>query len=369
MQAGQTRPERAFTSVRLPRDLNIEPEVLACIKRYRRRKVLVRAVAASSLLIGVAAALAVFLAAVARGDQVPSDAFLDAGNQNYVAFGVIALFFVLFVLAIGPEKLPILPDARSPSLTVFRNALEGVSLAVGLEPPALFVLDVPTVNSVSFLRARKPVVAVTGETLEAGLSRGYAEAMMAHEVSHVLLGDVIAGANTARWRVVGFSIAAALLLPFLLLALVFGFGAWLYVGLIGWTALQLALITVLGRFMYRQDDLLSDSIAAKITSDPGTLKETVLLVDDLFRKNEGPFPPGSRWPELMFVYEPRPEVDAKAMRELNDEDDGEPGVSHADEPESADRARLKKVSPRQQVTIAERVKNLEAIERGHWLEF
>ncbi|MHB8894293.1 MAG: M48 family metallopeptidase [Candidatus Geothermincolia bacterium] len=353
--------------MRLPSDLNFEPEVLASIKRYRRRKILIRAAGVSSLLAGVAAGLVVFLTAAVRG-QLPSEAFLSAAGIRWAWFLVIGLLYITFVLAIGPEKLAILPDEESPALSTFRNALEGVSIAVGLEQPGLFVLDVPTVNAVSFILARKPVVGVTKDALESGLPRGYAEAMMAHEVSHVLLGDVFLGANRARWRVVGLSIVAALLLPFFLLALVFGFSVWLYLGLIGWTALQWIVITVLGSFTYRQDDLLSDSVAAKITNDPAALRETILLVDDLFKKNDKPFPPGSRWPELLFVYEARPEVELKAMRDLRDEDDEDTGGSPARQ-ESMDEASLEKDVTLIRSTIAERVKNLEAIERGNWLQF
>ncbi|MBN2168626.1 MAG: hypothetical protein JW738_05225, partial [Actinobacteria bacterium] len=52
--------------MRLPRNMGLEPEVIASIKRARRRRIAVRAANISTLVSGVLAALIIFLVAVIR---------------------------------------------------------------------------------------------------------------------------------------------------------------------------------------------------------------------------------------------------------------------------------------------------------------
>ncbi len=207
--------------LRVPRDSGFEPQVVASINRYRHRALALRLAVAAVLMAGVIAALAAYLSVPSKGG---SSSAPEA--QHWVALALIAFMLALLVLFIRPEKIPVVPPPYRVSPAVFRNALDGVSLALGLDPPRLMVLDIPTVNSISLFHAGRPAVGVTVEALDAGLSRSTVEAMMAHELSHVLLGDVVAGSNTRRWRLVGLSLVGAVVLPFVLLALAFGFGAW-----------------------------------------------------------------------------------------------------------------------------------------------
>lgn len=317
------------TGVRHRSDVQLEPEVLASINRHHRRALALRGAAAVPLMGGVLCALGVLVYRAARGQEFPSPAFSASSAASWIPMVVIAAMSVLFVLLIRPEKMPVVSHPDSVSFQVFRNALDGVSVAVGLEAPELLVLDLPTANAITFIHAGKPAVAVTKEALEAGMPRRCAEAMMAHELSHVLMKEVILGSNRRRWLLIGLSLAAFLLLPFVLLALSFGFGVWLYVALLGWMALMIFAFNRLGPMLYRQNDLLSDSVAAKITGDPAALKDAILLVEGLFMRTGKPFAPGSRFPELLFVYE----------------------------------------GPLSRTGVAGRVENLDAIERGHWLEF
>jgi len=200
------------------------------------------------------------------------------------------------------------------------------------------VLDLPTTNSLSLYHSTRAAVGITAETLNSELPARYAEAMMAHEVSHILLRDVLAGATRNRFRVIGVSLVVSVILPFVFLSLAFGFGTWTYIALFGWAGLTVVLIQLMGKLVSGQDDLLADSLAAKITSDPGRLKEAVEKLSDMFRQNKEPFARGARYPAVFFVYEARPEVDIGKI-------------------------------PRMRASTQERVQNLEAIERGHWQEF
>lgn|GEM_PF-1414562 len=340
-------------------DSSLEPQVIASIKRYRHRALGLRLVSAAQLVAGVVAALAVYLYVLSGEGSPPA---VEA--KPWVAIAVITAIFAAVVLLIGPVKLPLAQAPDHPSLDVFQNALEGVSIAAGADAPQLLVLDLPTANSVAMFHAGKPAVGVTTEALEASLPRRYAEAMMAHELSHELLGDVVVGSGRSRWRVVGLSIVAAMVLPFVFLALAFGFGTWTFLGLLGWTTLTIVIIMVAGKFVTHQDDLLADSLAAKMTADPGALKEAILLLDSMFLKNTSPFKSGARYPTLFFVYEVRPEVDLVAMRKLTVDEDETAELRKAKDGNLLKGLRRQGSSSR--VSTEERVKNLEAIERGHW---
>lgn len=325
----RTWPWKEAGQVRIPRDSGLDPVVIASIKRYRRHALTLRLASAVPLMAGVIAALVVCLVKLAGDGAMPDS---DAGSWMALA-GILATL-ILIVFLVGPEEIPVVQPSEGLSPGIFENALEGVSVAVGLEPPRLLVLDLPTVNSISLLNAGKPAVGVTTEALEAALPRRIAEAMMAHEMAHVLLGDVVAGSNTRRWRLIGLSLAVAMVLPFVFLALAFGFGTWLYLGLFGWGIFSIALIMVMGRLIFGQNDLLADSVAAKITNDPGALKEAIQLLGGMFLSSEETFTPGARFPSLFFVCENRPEDELPAM----------PGIN------------------------PDRIANLEAIEIGHWPE-
>ncbi len=122
-----------------------------------------------------------------------------------------------------------------------------------------------------------------------------------------------------------------------------------------------------GRLTNRQDNLLADSLAAKITGDPGALKEAVILLDGMFLKNERPFPAGARYPMLLFVHEARPEVELAAPGELLKDEDDTPEWRRARDRNLLKGLRRESAFPRE--SIARRIENLEAIERGNWPAF
>ena len=347
--------------MRIPRSRGLEPQVALSISRYRTRCLIVRAAAATPLIAAVVATLLIYIHSLVRDVDRPAVA-----AHSLVFLAVVAAMLLLGALFIGPEKIPLVPPSDRARFTVFQNALEEVSIAAGTGCPDLLVLDVPTVNSLCLYHNRRQAVGVTAEALEAGLSRRCAEAMMAHEMSHVLMGDVVAGQNTLMWRLVGVSLVLASVLPWVFLTFAMGSSAWVYLGFLFWLALTAGLLTVMGRLLTRQNNLLADSIAAKITGDPGAIREVLLLLEEMFSRNPRPFAPGARYPGLMFIYQVRPEVDVAAFEEqLADEDD-------AVRRDIQKRQHLKKLHRRRaysRATTRERIENLEAIERGHWAVF
>jgi Zn-dependent protease with chaperone function len=319
--------------VRIPGNSGLEPQVIKSIKSYRRKGLAIRYTLAGLQLAAVLAALAVFLWKTAQNGHPHATT-----AQSWVSMIAIAAAFVVIVLLVGPLKIPLTAPGEGQSLDVFRDALQGVSLATGLQPPELLVLDLPTANSLSLYHSRRAAVGITAEALSSESSARYAEPMMAHELAHILLGDVLAGSTRNRWRVIGVALVAAIVLPFVFLALAFGVGTWLYVGLVCWAVVTVAIIQALGKLVSGQDDLLADSLAARITSDPGGLKEAIEELSAAFLKDNRPFAGGARYPSVLFVYEARPGVDLKAIPQMGG-------------------------------STKERIQNLEAIERGHWQAF
>lgn len=214
--------------MRIPGNIDLEPQVIRSIKRYRRKGLAIRYTLAGVQLAVVLAALAVFLWKTAENGHPHA-----VSSQSWVAIIAIAAAFVVIVMLVAPQKIPLAVPGKGQSLDIFRNSLQGVSLATGVQPPELLVLDLPTANSLSLYTSRRAAVGVTAETLDSEFPASYAEPMMAHELSHILLGDVLAGSTRNKWRVIGVALVAAIILPFVFLALAFGVGTWTYVGLFG----------------------------------------------------------------------------------------------------------------------------------------
>ncbi|MFH1148932.1 MAG: M48 family metalloprotease [Actinomycetota bacterium] len=341
--------------------VHLEPEVLASIRRHSRGKWIVRGAAAAPLLLGVLVALAILISRAARPGALP-----EVNPLLWVLLLVVAAVPAVLIPMVKPERPPIVPHPDPAGLEVFRDALEGVSLAVGAEVPPVSALDLPTVNSISLLSGGKPSVGVTADALAAALPARHAEAMMAHELAHVVLEDVVVGSSWGRVALMFLILEATVLLPFVLLALAFGFGTWIYPCMGAWMLFTLALVGLLGPRMYRQNDLLADSIAAKITGDPEALKDAIIEARGIFNASAEPFPPLSRYKELLFVYEVRPEVDYKALSEWNNE----PGDVPPDPEEVESELRwVRKRGAFPRVSIDRRIENLEAIERGSWPQF
>jgi Zn-dependent protease with chaperone function len=288
--------------------LDLEPEIVRRIKRYKRGNLVNRLFVLTPLLLEDVAFITLIIVggATGNGDLVRMS---TGGARGPFWVWLLFLFVTLLVFSLllftWSDKLYFARADDAEAVKRFRDAIDGLSVAAGVPAPRLVVLDAPTVNSVALRSGKVSSIGVTASTLEAGLSRQEAEAMMAHEISHVLIGDGFARA-TARYRAkTGLILFALLVLPFVLASLVFGFYWWITLALLVWTIAVIFWAVPASRGFFSNDDTLADSIAARLTYDPVTLIKTIEKLDDLYTSGPAPFPPGAIYPDHMFINRTR----------------------------------------------------------------
>ncbi len=263
--------------------LEFEPQVLESIESFSRKARVEKGIAAAVVLAATAVS-AVFLALSIAEGQGPAFA---AALAVLVITGLIYTYVVrrsfdLFVRTVEP--------ADQASFAEFRDMLEAVSIGAGIETPQLVVLDVPTRNSLSFRRHGRPSVGITGELADTRVSSELAEAMMAHEVAHIILGDILRPLDL--WRVE--------VLPYIALAVlaVVGVGLFLFTGeqigdwvsvllllywlFLAWVGVVLGFVMRRLDLLRRHDDIVADSVAAKLTSNPEALLEAIRFIDEAY---------------------------------------------------------------------------------------
>ncbi|MBU4391197.1 MAG: M48 family metalloprotease [Actinobacteria bacterium] len=172
-------------------------------------------------------------------------------------------------------------------LARFKDVLESISIGYGIDPPEVAVLDSEVPNSVTFLMEGEPTIGITRGLLEADVSYDEIEAVMAHELSHVMLDDyykpfsVWQSPNTFLY-LVGFFCLTSLMAVGILLAMsgVEGLAMDFFV-LAGGTLFLAALFALSRYFMKRlvltqhYSDIVADSVASKITYNPSALKSVL----------------------------------------------------------------------------------------------
>ncbi len=251
----------------------------------------------------------------------------------------------------------------------FRSALEGVGLGLGMSPPELEVLGVPTVNSIAFRKERRPRVGVTAEALRAQLSSSEKEAMMAHELAHVALGDYFLASSSAGFEYAGYGLGVL----FLLMALLVGIAVNIYL-LIFLLPLFAPLLIVLAdtrlrkktKLLYRHNDLLADTIAAKLISDPACLRKAIEKLWTLSEEARGVIPRTAHFQGYLFVARP---LEAGSVKMVT--------YDGAAAPAAGGKSRATKIywvpGAESRTGIAydaveNRIANLRAIELGQWTE-
>lgn len=354
-------------------ELNLGPEVLARIALHKRHNLLLKLAMVGPLLLASLALLGLTIYSAATGSASVTRAFTDANGSLRFLWWVIPLALVVaFLLSAaygGRQRLRPYDIGTDKSQNVFRNALDGVSSAVGMAPLPLVVLDLPTPNSISFLEGNTPSVGVTVEALVSDLTNCDAEAMMAHEVSHILAGDIYIGSSSRRMRRVAYGLVFALIAVVLLSSFILN---------VSWVVPFIVVLCVpfylywlykLGRLLNRQNDLLADSIAAKITYNPAALASAIGKVAALYMQNVEAFDHAKRYADYLFISRTRPRVEQQRFDEMKKKlhAEFEPG-----EEERFDRDFMAKVAKKarfRETTIEERLDNLRAIDLGHWVEF
>lgn len=279
--------------------MNVEPQLIKSIKRSRRGVLLVKSLFVGFLTVVVLAELALIVIWFATGRTS-----LGELNAKMTSFGTMAAFaFPVIVVLTGLLCADIQYDSlrarfRAAPGTVskhdrssfrkFENAARAVSIGAGIAPPRVEVMDIPTVNAMSYIDYQGGVhVGVTRDMLGADLTSGEVEAIIGHEISHLIIGDNVKPPGmTWFWCAVIAFLFPALGTVFVLTPdTVFqsppGFFILMLVICSPWYSL-FPLEKPFERLMisYRHhDDLLADSLAVQITRDPDALVSAIRRVD------------------------------------------------------------------------------------------
>jgi Zn-dependent protease with chaperone function len=326
--------------------MSLEPLVLERIKYHRRAiqklKIAIVTVAVIGLILNLSSVTYAVYLAVSSNDVELNQAFMP------VAFtlGLSIICFAIIYLAIRGIKFEShfiahrLDPEQHQRLASFIDGLQGSSLAVGTQPPPLRVVDIKGMSTLSItLGDEDPTVILTLDALNAGLTKSEAEAIMAHELSHILIGDEVFLAARSRFDAFMWSalllIASFGIVSIMLSAMAENSFAWYAAACCGSAVFLFSFLATKLLFQRSShDDLLADSIAAKITNNPAALKNAILkfarldmlgmVVRSIFSRVDSPL----------------------SYRALRNE------------------LPVNKETPMTMVPI--RIKNLEAIENGHW---
>lgn len=255
----------------------------------------------------------------------------------------------------------------------FKSALEGVSMGLGMSPPELEVLGIPAINSIAFRDKGEPRVGVTSEAMKAGLSRSEKEAMMAHEIAHIALGDYFLASSSAGFEYAGYGLGMLFILMAILLAV--AVNIYLLLFLLPLCA-PLIVVLVEGRLrkrkklIYRHNDLLADTIVAKLISDPGALRETIEKLWDLSEETRAMIPKTAHFQGYLFVWRP---LEAGPIKTVTY--DGKESAKTSGG--KTDTTKIywvpSKTGVKSRTAVAfdavrSRITNLKSIEQGNWIE-
>ena len=275
--------------------MQLEPVVLERISEERRRRSRQRFVFILPVLASVLGIV------IAIGAVFYARSYAPKSMQNVGVYVFLASFYFVFMLVlytVGPirvrEKPQFLEAFAKPepgdSVGGFGSALENVSSRLGVTPPEMMLLALPRTGTASVKLSGKDYVAVAKEVLSAGFSLEEREALMAHELAHIQLDQAVR--RPAFWRLDKLTMLSWEIGGVFALDAVF---ALLLVGIVGKThqapayaaaAAIVVLSVVVPILIWRllrnrltmmsgHDDILADSIACKITSDPEALARSL----------------------------------------------------------------------------------------------
>jgi Zn-dependent protease with chaperone function len=255
----------------------------------------------------------------------------------------------------------------------FKSALEGVCIGMGMSAPGLAVLGIPTINTIAFREKGKPGVGVTAEALRAGLTLSEKEAMMAHEMAHIALGDYFLASSSAGFEYAGYGLG----LLFLLMAVLVTVAVNVYL-LFFLLPLFVPLLVVLAdsrlrkksKTLYRHNDLLADTVAAKLTSDPESLRKTIEKLWALSEETRAVVPKTAHFQGYVFVSRPLEAGPVKMVTYA-----GEAAAQQAGNTTRATKiywvpgkTETESGTSRAYEAVQNRIVNLKAIELGQWTE-
>lgn len=302
--------------------MGFEPQVEKSISRHRHRRRIYDLIVITPIVVFILISL-IFMAvnlASSGGDKQESlfdtdsdDAEIQSILSGLRMISVLLPLFAILVFMfqmgqIGYTRLvPVLkdfnsftmraPDYNHHHLQRFQDSLHAVSIGSGIPTPALAVLNCPTANAVAFRKKGTVAIGVTRELLEAGLSAHEVEAVMAHEVSHIVSGDELRSPNAA------FCLGGAIYVVItVVLCLFFAFTvkdptafftvSTLLLPLLALASAPLSLNLMMRPYsisklnpVYFHNDIFADSVAVKLTGNPGALTGAIVRLTGLMNSS------------------------------------------------------------------------------------
>lgn len=352
--------------------MGFEPELLERIKFHKRSVLLKEITTVLPLVFGVGISVAIIVVAMQQ-DRFWLYTMLRNVSETAAKATVAGIFALVGIITLGTlvmklrrERHPFNPAAiyDESELAGFRSALEGVAVAAGASAPQLLVLDLPTANSIAFNLRGEPAIGVTAEALGAGLDPGKKEAMMAHAMAQIALGDYFLASSSARFE----AIARGLAVLFFLLAVlaVVVVNPVLLVLLLA-DVLIFSLITALLRIRKRSGEvqahnaIIADSLAVKMTMNPAAMREAIGVLDRYARQS-GPISTMSGYPLYLFVPVQRSWGILQGFR-ADDQQAGHVSIQISI-PANGGSVEFDEEDAQARSAIGTRVENLQAIETG-----
>lgn len=365
--------------------MNSEPSVARAIKRYRWKAGLIRIFSISALLVLCALILSLVIVPFATGNTTFSPLVRKTGGSITLTVAIVlgavlvVAAFVLYLPGISRDRRMFAAltvaargfDARR--LGGFMSALGSLSQSSEAGFPRLRVINGDQPNAVTFDGEDGPVVGITRGLLELDLPEKEVEAIMAHELAGIIVADYLErpGATTFESSVYFllfvFAALAVVAVPmtvtgrgrfaaFLVACVLLGF---LFLGSLSLRRLRDA---------RGHDDLLIDSIAARLTGDPDALEASIRKLDGLVNGTaRRPMPDSEIGLDYMFIRPYRwgetPEAFLhRQVRELHLKWSETTIESRAD----SMRSEMDRLAEKHGGRIEERLENLESMECGRW---
>lgn len=384
--------------------MNLDPKVFECIKKYRRRAALDRIKLVTPFGLAFVFSVTLLVVTVLFGRSLVDYFKITRSEEAVYWWGQTSLFLKLAAIVVGLPLFLFLGyqvvravlyardrfgsvtsqqtlDYDRAGFRKFEEALDGAGIASGVPSPNLVVLDDPAPNALAFIDSSgRKGVAVTRGLLEAGIPVDEADAIMAHELSHLMIGENI---KPPRWRDIEFMPSSMLVLfGFVsMTAIVLAPGETFYMLLALMAAISILVLLILVQrsesFMlelldlgYQHTDMLADSIAASIIRDPVALENAIKKIDSLSHVINR-VPGGSILARYLFVTTPTLSGD---YYRYTTQVAGE--ILTARRPartwlvfnRRASKACLKLLELESRET-RERLVNLDLIKQGHWRAF
>jgi Zn-dependent protease with chaperone function len=359
-------------------------DVIERIRFYRFRSLTLRTTILAPLAFGAILALVMLIVAIVQGRCWIFESISDFSWVAAVlaTVGILVLFAGITIIQVRARVRRNLKDFYRETdydraeYESFKSALEGVSIGMGMSSPVLDVLGIPTVNSIAFREGRNPGIGVTAEALKAGLSRSEKEAMMAHEVAHIILGDYFLASSSASFEYAAYGLGVF----FLLMAILVTSAINVYL-LLFLLPLFVPLVVVLvdrrlrqkRKILYRHNDLLADTIAARLVLDPESLRKTIEKLWSLSEETKAVIPKTAHFQGYLFISRPLESGPIKIVTYESTASEQKTGNSM--ESEKTEATKIYWVPGKTESrtwfayeTVKSRIANLKAIERGHWTE-